>query len=69
MTTSGPAAMLLKTAAVNNGFGEKSPLMVQYAEVFPDAEIVAAVLRQSGWTHFTLRTARVRLLRDRGEDA
>lgn len=28
--------------------------MVQFAEVFPNAEIVAALLRQLGWTHFTL---------------
>ena len=27
--------------------------MVQFAEVFPDPEIVAALLRQLGWTHFT----------------
>ena len=37
------------------GFGEKSlRRMVQFAEVFPDAEIVGALLRQLGWTHFTL---------------
>jgi predicted nuclease of restriction endonuclease-like (RecB) superfamily len=37
------------------GFGEKNlRRMVQFAEVFPDAEIVAALLRQLGWTHFTL---------------
>lgn len=28
--------------------------MVQFAEVFPDSAIVAALLRQLGWTHFTL---------------
>jgi hypothetical protein len=27
---------------------------VQFAEAFPDSEIVAALLRQLGWTHFTL---------------
>lgn len=37
------------------GFGEKNlRRMVQFAEVFPDEQIVAAVLRQLGWTHFTL---------------
>jgi predicted nuclease of restriction endonuclease-like (RecB) superfamily len=28
--------------------------MVQFAEGFPDEQIVAALLRQLGWTHFTL---------------
>jgi len=37
------------------GFGEKNlRRMVQFAETFPDAEIVAAVRRQFRWTHFTL---------------
>jgi predicted nuclease of restriction endonuclease-like (RecB) superfamily len=37
------------------GFGEKNlRRMVQFVEAFPDAEIVAALLRQLGWTHFTL---------------
>ena len=37
------------------GFGEKNlRRMVQFAEVFPDEGIVAALLRQLGWTHFTL---------------
>jgi predicted nuclease of restriction endonuclease-like (RecB) superfamily len=37
------------------GFGEKNlRRMVQFAEVFPDRGIVAALLRQLGWTHFTL---------------
>ncbi len=37
------------------GFGEKNlRRMVQFAEVFPDSAIVAALLRQLGWTHFTL---------------
>jgi predicted nuclease of restriction endonuclease-like (RecB) superfamily len=28
--------------------------MIQFAEKFPDEQIVAALLRQLGWTHFTL---------------
>ncbi len=37
------------------GFGEKNlRRMVQFAEVFSDPKIVAALLRQLGWTHFTL---------------
>jgi predicted nuclease of restriction endonuclease-like (RecB) superfamily len=37
------------------GFGEKNlRRMVQFCETFPDTEIVAALLRQLGWTHFTL---------------
>ena len=37
------------------GFGEKNlRRMVQFAEAFPDRAIVAAMLRQLGWTHFTL---------------
>jgi len=37
------------------GFGEKNlRRMVQFAEVFPDERIVAALLRQLGWTHFVL---------------
>ncbi|MDB6071095.1 MAG: hypothetical protein JWL81_2266 [Verrucomicrobiales bacterium] len=37
------------------GFGEKNlRRMVQFAEAFPDAAIVAALLRQFGWTHFTI---------------
>lgn len=35
------------------GFGEKNlRRMVQFAETFPDAEIVVALRRQSGWAHF-----------------
>ena len=35
------------------GFGEKTlHRMVQFAEVFPDEEILAALRRQLGWTHF-----------------
>jgi predicted nuclease of restriction endonuclease-like (RecB) superfamily len=37
------------------GFGEKNlRRMVQFAEVFPDEQIVATLLRQLGWSHFTL---------------
>ena len=37
------------------GFGEKNlRRMIQFAESFPDAEIVAALLRQLSWTHFTM---------------
>ncbi len=37
------------------GFGEKNlRRMIQFAERFPDEQIVAALLRQLGWTHFTL---------------
>ncbi|MCC6664072.1 MAG: DUF1016 family protein [Polyangiaceae bacterium] len=42
-------------ARYGRGFGEKNlRRMVQFAEVFPDSAIVAALLRQLGWTHFTL---------------
>jgi len=35
------------------GFGQKNlHRMVQFAEAFPDAEIVAALRRQLGWSHF-----------------
>jgi len=35
------------------GFAEKSlRRMVQFAEVFPDAQIVATLSRQLGWSHF-----------------
>jgi hypothetical protein len=38
-----------------NGFSEKSiRRMIQFAEVFPDQEIVASAMRQLSWTHFTL---------------
>jgi predicted nuclease of restriction endonuclease-like (RecB) superfamily len=41
--------------AFGRGFGEKNlRRMVQFAEAFPDQQIVAALLRQLGWTHFTL---------------
>jgi predicted nuclease of restriction endonuclease-like (RecB) superfamily len=37
------------------GFGETNlRRMMQFVEAFPDREIVAALLRQLGWTHFTL---------------
>jgi predicted nuclease of restriction endonuclease-like (RecB) superfamily len=35
------------------GFGEKNlRRMIQFAEAFPEIEIVAALRRQLGWTHF-----------------
>ncbi len=40
------------------GFGEKNlRRMVQFAETFPDEQIVAALRRQSGCTHFKLLIA------------
>jgi predicted nuclease of restriction endonuclease-like (RecB) superfamily len=40
-------------AKFGRGFGEKNlRRMVQFVEAFPDAEIVAALRRQLGWTHF-----------------
>ena len=37
------------------GFAEKSlRRMVQFAECFPEQKIVASVVRQLSWTHFTL---------------
>jgi predicted nuclease of restriction endonuclease-like (RecB) superfamily len=40
-------------AAYGRGFGEKNlRRMMQFAEAFPDAEIVAALRRQLGWAHF-----------------
>ena len=42
-------------AEFGRGFAEKNlRRMMQFAEVFPDPLIVAALLRQLGWTHFTL---------------
>lgn len=42
-------------AQYGRGFGEKNlRRMVQFSEVFPDVEIVAALLRELGWTHFTM---------------
>ena len=43
------------TLEYGRGFGEKNlRRMVQFAEAFPDREIVAALRRQLGWTHFTI---------------
>jgi predicted nuclease of restriction endonuclease-like (RecB) superfamily len=40
-------------AEFGRGFAEKNlRRMVQFAEAFPDPEIVAALRRQLGWTHF-----------------
>jgi predicted nuclease of restriction endonuclease-like (RecB) superfamily len=40
-------------AEFGRGFGEKNlHRMVQFAETFPDTEIVAALRRQLGWAHF-----------------
>ncbi len=37
------------------GFSEKNiRRMMQFAEVFPDEQIVASAMRQLSWTHFTL---------------
>jgi len=42
-------------AEFGRGFGEKNlRRMVQFAASFSDTKIVAALLRQLGWTHFTL---------------
>lgn len=42
-------------AGFGRGFGTKNlHRMVQFSSVFPDAKIVAALLRQLGWTHFTI---------------
>ena len=43
------------TAEFGRGFAEKNlRRMMQFAEAFPDPQIVAALLRQLGWTHFTM---------------
>jgi predicted nuclease of restriction endonuclease-like (RecB) superfamily len=43
------------SAEFGHGYGEKNlRRMIQFAEVFPDQQIVAALLRQLGWTHFTM---------------
>jgi len=43
------------TEQFGNGFSEKSiRRMMQFAEVFPDEQIVASAMRQLSWTHFTL---------------
>ena len=42
-------------AEYGNGFSEKSlRRMIQFAEVFPEEEIVAALRRQLSWTHFKM---------------
>ena len=41
------------TMEFGRGFGEKSlRRMIRFAEVFPDREIVASLMRQLTWTHF-----------------
>lgn len=41
------------TQDYGDGFSEKSlRRMIQFAEVFPDEQIVASVMRQLSWTHF-----------------
>jgi predicted nuclease of restriction endonuclease-like (RecB) superfamily len=43
------------TAEYGKGFSEKSlHRMVQFADLFPDEQILAALLRQLSWTHFTI---------------
>lgn len=43
------------TQNYGKGFSEKSlRRMVQFGEVFPDEQIVASLLRQLSWTHFTI---------------
>ena len=38
---------------IKNGFEEKNlRRMIQFAEVFPEKEIVVALIRQLTWTHF-----------------
>jgi predicted nuclease of restriction endonuclease-like (RecB) superfamily len=50
-----PAAGKQLEARYGRGFGEKNlRRMVQFSAVFPDVEIVAALLRELGWTHFTM---------------
>jgi hypothetical protein len=42
------------TAEFGEGFGRRNLFrMVRFAELFPDAKIVAALLTQLGWMHFT----------------
>lgn len=41
------------TLEYGRGFAEKNlRRMVQFAEVFPDGQIVATLSRQLGWSHF-----------------
>lgn len=43
------------TLQYGKGFSEKSlHRMIQFAELFPDEQILAALLRQLSWTHFTI---------------
>jgi predicted nuclease of restriction endonuclease-like (RecB) superfamily len=43
------------TENYGNGYSEKSMRrMMQFAEAFPDEAIVASLMRQLSWTHFTL---------------
>jgi predicted nuclease of restriction endonuclease-like (RecB) superfamily len=43
------------TSEYGKGFGEKNlRRMVQFAEMFADERIVASLMRQLSWTHFTL---------------
>lgn len=42
------------TSIYGKGFSDKSlRRMIQFGEVFPDEKIVASLLRQLSWTHFT----------------
>ncbi len=50
-----PAVGKRLEARYGRGFGEKNlRRMVQFSTVFPDTAIVAALLRELGWTHFTM---------------
>jgi hypothetical protein len=50
-----PALSAQLTAEFGAGYSRFNPArMVQSAELLPDAEIVAALSQQLGWTHFTL---------------
>ena len=41
------------TSEFGNGFSEKNiRRMIQFAEVFPDEQIVVSLIRQLSWTHF-----------------
>ncbi|OGN62901.1 MAG: cytoplasmic protein [Chlamydiae bacterium RIFCSPHIGHO2_12_FULL_49_11] len=43
------------TLDYGKGFSEKSlRRMIQFGELFPDEQIVASLMRQLSWTHFTL---------------
>jgi predicted nuclease of restriction endonuclease-like (RecB) superfamily len=47
-------------AEYGNGFSEKNlRRMIQFAEVFPEEKIVAALRRQLTWTHFKILTEEV----------